>query len=62
MIKILVITSSYYPKPSANGICVHRIAEILKLMGYEIHVICPRKNDEVDFEVIVNYDSWTFYY
>jgi hypothetical protein len=38
---------SYFPKPMANGICVHQIALALKESEYEVHVICfDKKGDE----------------
>lgn len=39
MAKILIITDVYYPKPLANGICVHAIGVDLKNQGNEVHVM-----------------------
>lgn len=54
MKKILVITSSYLPKASANGICINQILKCMLKKGYEIHIICPRKNKETKEEIIAN--------
>ena len=43
--KILIMSGTYYPRPLANGICVHQIALELKDMGYEVHVICYGNRD-----------------
>ena len=43
---ILIITDSYFPKPLANGICIHQIALILKELGYEVHIICFEKKGD----------------
>lgn len=54
MKKILIITSSYYPKISATGICADKVADELKTKGYEIHIICPKKLGESNDEIIQN--------
>jgi len=52
MEKILIFTGNYYPKPSANGICTHQIALALTQLGYEVHIICYKKNLEKELEEI----------
>ncbi|MGF7057752.1 hypothetical protein [Brassicibacter mesophilus] len=46
MKKIMIMAGSYYPKPMANGICVHQIALALKKIGYEVHIICFNKKGD----------------
>ena len=46
MKKLLIMMGSYYPKPYANGICVHQIALALKKQGYEIHIVCFNKQGD----------------
>lgn len=58
MKKILLLTSNYYPEASANGICVSKIAESLKRDGFDVHLICYRKNHE---ELIENHEGILVY-
>lgn len=46
MSKILIMADFYYPKPLANGICIHEIAISLKEKGYEVHVVCYGEKTE----------------
>lgn len=46
MKKILILADFYYPKPLANGICLHQIALSLKSSGYEVHVLCFGKRTQ----------------
>ncbi len=34
------MTDYYYPKPSANGVCVYEIAQELISKNYEVHILC----------------------
>jgi len=38
---------SYFPKPQANGICVHQISLALKNIGYDVHIICFKKDGDL---------------
>ena len=51
MKKILILTGSYFPKPTANGICIHEIAKGLIDKGYQVHVISYQKNSDAKFEL-----------
>jgi hypothetical protein len=46
MKKILFITSHYYPKPDANGVCVHEIANELFSKGYEVDIVALGRRKE----------------
>lgn len=50
MKKILFITSHYYPKPDANGVCVREIANELFSKGYEVDIVAlgRRKEEKKD--------------
>lgn len=50
MKKLIMLTGTYYPKPFANGICVHKIAKVLMKKGYEIHVVCYQTKGESEEE------------
>lgn len=52
MENIIIMTGSYYPKPMANGICVHQVALALKNYGYAVHVICFKKKGDTNEEKI----------
>lgn len=45
MKKVLFLAKNYYPKPNANGICIHQVGLALKNMGYEVHVLCSYVDD-----------------
>lgn len=49
MKKILILADFYYPKPLANGICVHQVALSLKEKEYEVHVLCFGKVTKMNF-------------
>lgn len=49
----IFITNSYYPKPMANGVCVHALAKECVKRGKDVHVVCygqegEPKNDFLD--------------
>jgi len=44
--RILFMLGGYYPNPSPNGICVHRVSGELTKLGYQIHVIAHRGKNE----------------
>lgn len=47
MNRILILTDIYFPKPLANGICIHQLSLALKDMGYEVHVLCFNTDNEL---------------
>ncbi len=44
--KIIFMVDMYYPKPRAVGICVHNVAQEMINLGYEVHVIAYKQNNE----------------
>ncbi|MFB8588365.1 hypothetical protein ACFC53_00810 [Enterococcus casseliflavus] len=46
MAKYLFLLGSYYPKPSANGICVQNICDSLIEQGHEVYIICENESDK----------------
>lgn len=39
MKKILILTDFYYPNPSANGICMEKIADALMKKGHKVYIV-----------------------
>jgi glycosyltransferase involved in cell wall biosynthesis len=52
MKKILIVLGSYFPKPSANGICVQQVANKLIEKGVEVSIVANKQSGMEDFEVI----------
>lgn len=50
--KILILTSYYYPKPDANGVCTHEIAKSLVKSGHSVHVVGYRRIHENENEIL----------
>lgn len=49
---IIFFTGYYYPKPSANGVCVHQVAKEYVQRGEQVFVICYQQSNEKKIEII----------
>lgn len=49
---VVFLTNLYYPKPMANGVCVHELAKDVVRRGQEAFVVCYSRNNEPVNEVI----------
>lgn len=49
---VVFLTNLYYPKPMANGVCVHELAKEVVRRGQEAFVVCYSRNNEPMNEVI----------
>lgn len=56
MEKIVLLTDFYYPKPSANGICIKKIADRLKLDGHKVYIVAYKIGNELEYELIDGID------
>ncbi|MBI6038285.1 glycosyltransferase [Clostridium perfringens] len=54
MKKILILTSQYLPKPSANGINTKYIVDELVKRGYDVSIMSYKNEKESDYEFIDN--------
>lgn len=52
MKKILIILGSYFPNPSANGICVKQVAEEFKARGVDVSVLATQTKGLSEHEII----------
>lgn len=52
MKKVLIIMGQYFPKPSANGICVEQVAKGLIEQGIEVSIISTKLNGMSSYEEI----------
>ena len=52
MKKVLFVLSSYYPRPSANGVCVQMIAEEYLKRGYKVFCICHAQSSDMKKRMI----------
>ncbi|MCB2287715.1 glycosyltransferase [Clostridium algidicarnis] len=52
MKKILIILGSYFPKPSANGICVKQIVEEFKSRGVDVSILATQTKGLSEHEII----------
>ncbi len=59
MKKILILTDIYFPKPLANGICIHQLSLTLKSMGYDVHVQCFGLEKDLKYK---NYEDIHIHY
>ncbi|KGA96289.1 hypothetical protein AJ85_03735 [Alkalihalobacillus alcalophilus ATCC 27647 = CGMCC 1.3604] len=58
MENVLVILGSYFPKPSPNGICVHKVAKELQKEGVKITVIAKQSSGLTEYENIDDIDIY----
>jgi len=69
---VIFLTDYYYPKPMANGVCVHKLAKEYVRYGEQVYVICFRqtkdeKSDHLDTVKIIRikmpfYLKWSIYH
>lgn len=52
MKKILLLTDFYYPNPSANGICIEKIADSLMKKGHKVYIVAFGIGKEKKHETI----------
>lgn len=50
--KIVFLVSFFYPKPTANGVCVKLLGVEFLKRGYDVHVICMNNGKDTTDEVI----------
>jgi glycosyltransferase involved in cell wall biosynthesis len=50
--KILILMGSYFPKPSANGICAQQIVNKLRDQGFDVTVVATKTLGLSEFEII----------
>lgn len=54
MNKILIILGSYFPKPSANGICVKQVVDEFRKQGVEVTILATKSRDLEDMDTVDN--------
>lgn len=53
MKKYLFLLGSFYPNPSANGICIQNICDALVRQGNEVYIICENIRNK-DYSILLN--------